>query len=283
MTPYAWLQLLVFAAVLTGLAIPLGRYVATVHSGRARHSLRLLRAVERLFCRAAGVGREEMDWKTYGACLLAFNAVSVLFMYALQRLQGLLPMNAAGLPGVGPDVALNTAVSFATNTNWQAYGGEITMSAFTQMLGLTVQNFLSAATGIAVSLALIRGFAHSRAEGIGNFWVDLVRATLYLLLPLSLLVAVLLVAQGVPQTREPEAIAILREPQIAADGSVVREQRIALGLVASQVAVKQLGTNGGGFYNVNSAHPLENPTPAAGAIELLAILLLPAALCFALG
>lgn len=283
MTTNAGAQIAFFAVVLTALAIPLGSFIAAVYAGRATRTERALGGVERLLYRMAGVRGEEMDWPTYARSLLAFNAVGLIFLYALQRLQGVLPLNDPGLPGVVPDVALNTAVSFATNTNWQAYAGETTMSALTQMLGLGVQNFLSAATGMAVAVALVRGFARNRAEGIGNFWVDLVRGTLYVLLPLSLLVALLLVAQGVPQTRTSEVVAILSEPQVVADGSVVGEQRIALGFVASQVAIKQLGTNGGGFYNANSAHPLENPTPLAGAIELLAILWIPAALCFSFG
>jgi K+-transporting ATPase ATPase A chain len=224
-----------------------------------------------------------MSWKRYAAAVLLFNGIGILFLYALQRLQAWLPLNGAGLPAVGPDVALNTAVSFSTNTDWQAYGGETTMSQLTQMLGLTVQNFVSAATGMAVLVALIRGFTRRLSAGIGNFWVDLVRSTLYVLLPLSLVVALLLVWQGVPQTFEARATVPLLEPTTAADGSAVTQQEIALGPVASQIAIKQLGTNGGGYYNANSAHPLENPTPLSNFVEVLSILLIAGALCFTFG
>jgi len=283
MTPNALLQIALFALVLTALAIPLGRAMAAVYSGRTGRLGRWLGPVERAFYRAAGVRDEGMGWKTYCASLLAFNAVGMLFLYGLQRLQAGLPMNAAGLPDVGAEVALNTAVSFATNTNWQAYGGETTMSALVQMLGLGVQNFLSAATGMAVLVALIRGFTGRLSAGIGNFWVDLVRSTLYILLPLSLALALVLVAEGVPQTIAPHATVKLVQPAVGADGSPVEEQKIALGLVASQVAIKQLGTNGGGYYNANSAHPLENPTPLSNFVELISILLIAGALCFTLG
>ncbi|MFO0690843.1 MAG: potassium-transporting ATPase subunit KdpA [Myxococcota bacterium] len=283
MTSNALLQITLYVVVLTALAVPLGRYMAAVYSGSAGYLERVLGPIERGLYRLARVGDEDMRWQTYCGSLLGFNAVGLLFLYALQRLQAFLPMNGASLPNVGVDVAFNTAVSFATNTNWQAYGGETTMSALTQMLGLGVQNFLSAATGMAVLVALVRGFSRSRAKGIGNFWVDLVRTTLYILLPLSLIVSLLLVSQGVPQTFAPRAIVERAEPVALSDGSVVAEQEIALGLVASQVAIKQLGTNGGGFYNVNSAHPLENPTPISNFIEMLSLLLIGGALCFTLG
>ncbi|MEZ4279021.1 MAG: potassium-transporting ATPase subunit KdpA [Myxococcota bacterium] len=283
MTTNAVLQVSLHALVLTALAIPIGRYMAAVYEGRAVRAQRLLGPIERFVYRVAGVRDEDMAWQTYCGALLVFNALGLLMLYSLQRLQGFLPLNGAGLPGVGVDVALNTAVSFASNTNWQTYGGETTMSTLTQMLGLTVQNFLSAATGMAVVVALIRGFTRRKAAGIGNFWIDLVRSTLYVLLPLSLVVALFLIAQGVPQTFEAKATAELLEPVAMGDGSTVTAQEIALGPVASQVAIKQLGTNGGGHYNVNSAHPLENPTPLSNFVEMLAILLLGGALCFALG
>jgi K+-transporting ATPase ATPase A chain len=271
-------------AVLTALAIPLGRYMAAVYEDRAGFAQGVLGPVERLLYRAAGVrAEEEMGWKTYAAALLVFNLLGILVVYALQRLQGVLPLNGAGLPAVSPDVALNTAVSFATNTNWQAYGGETTMSHLTQMLGLTVQNFVSAATGMAVLVALIRGFTRKLTSGLGNFWVDLVRGALYVLLPLSLVVALVLVWQGTPQTFEAKATAELLEPITSADGNAVAMQEIALGPVASQIAIKQLGTNGGGYYNANSAHPFENPTPLASFVELISILLIAGALCFTLG
>jgi K+-transporting ATPase ATPase A chain len=283
-TASSLLQLALYLAALTALAVPLGRGIAAVYEGRAIRLLRWLGAAERLIYRIAGVrADDEMSWKTYAAAVLAFNALGIAAVYAIQRSQGVLPLNAADLPGVGPDVALNTAVSFASNTNWQAYGGETTLSPLTQMLGLTVQNFLSAATGMAVLFAFIRGFTRRRASGVGNFWVDLVRGTLYVLLPLSLAVALALVSQGVPQTLDAHATIELLEPTAGADGSVVATQQIALGPVASQVAIKQLGTNGGGYYNANSAHPLENPTPLANFVELLSILLIAAALCFSLG
>ena len=187
MTVNGLLQLAIYFAVLTALAVPLGRYMAAVYEGRAGFAQRVLGPLERGLYRVAGVRPDDdMDWKRYAAAFLIFNGIGILFVYALQRLQGVLPLNAAGLPAVDPDVALNTAVSFGTNTNWQAYGGETTMSHLTQMLGLTVQNFLSAAVGMAVAVALIRGFTRRLASGIGNFWVDLVRTTLYVLLPLAL-------------------------------------------------------------------------------------------------
>jgi K+-transporting ATPase ATPase A chain len=278
------LQSALYLALLTALAVPLGRYMAAVYEGRARLAQRLLGPLERLLYRVAGVRPDEdMSWKRYAAALLAFSGVCTLFLYALQRLQGVLPMNPAGLPAVGPDVALNTAVSFATNTNWQAYGGETTMSHLTQMLGLTVQNFVSAAAGMAVLMALVRGFTRRLAGGVGNFWVDLVRGTLYVLLPLSLVVALLLVWQGVPQTFQAKATVPLLQATSDADGATVTEQEIALGPVASQIAIKQLGTNGGGYYNANSAHPLENPTPLSNLFEVLSILLIAGALCFTFG
>jgi len=244
-----------------------------------------------------------MGWKTYALTMLIFNLAGVLAVYALQRLQGVLPLNPAGLGAVSPDSSFNTAVSFATNTNWQGYGGETTMSYLTQMLALTVQNFVSAATGMAVAAALIRGFARRSAETIGNFWVDLTRTTLYILLPLSLVFALVLVSQGVVQTFGPYAkVAVVQpteydEPVTDKDGkpvldekgqaktkkSTLTEQVIAVGPAASQIAIKQLGTNGGGFFNVNSAHPFENPTPLSNFLELLAILQISAALCYTFG
>jgi K+-transporting ATPase ATPase A chain len=278
------LQLTFYFAALTALAVPLGRYMAAVYEGRARLAERVFGPLERGLYRLAGVRPgEDMSWQRYTAALLIFNVASIGVVYAIQRLQGWLPLNAAGLPAVGPDIALNTAVSFATNTNWQAYGGETTMSHLTQMLALTVQNFVSAATGMAVLVALIRGFTRRQAKAIGNFWVDLVRSTLYVLLPLSLVLALLLAWQGVPQTFQAKATVPLLESTTAADGSAVTSQEIALGPVASQIAIKQLGTNGGGYYNVNSAHPFENPTPLSNFMEVLSILLIAGALCFTFG
>ena len=244
-----------------------------------------------------------MGWKTYAATMLLFNLAGVLVVYALQRLQGLLPLNPQQLGAVSPDSSFNTAVSFATNTNWQGYGGETTMSYLTQMVGLTVQNFASAASGMAVLVALIRGFARRSAETIGNFWVDLTRTTLYILLPLSFVFALVLVSQGVVQTFAPYAkVGVVQtteydDPVTDKDGKPVLDEKgqpktkkatltekvIAVGPAASQIAIKQLGTNGGGFFNVNSAHPFENPTPLSNFLELLAILMIPAALCYTFG
>jgi K+-transporting ATPase ATPase A chain len=224
-----------------------------------------------------------MNWKEYAAALLLFNAAGFLLLYALLRFQARLPLNPGHLPAVPPALAFNTAVSFVTNTNWQAYSGEATMSTLTQMAGLAVQNFLSAASGMAALAALIRGLKHSLAETIGNFWTDLVRTVLHILLPLSFVLALLLVSQGVVQSLGPAVRVPLLQPFTDSSGTMVTEQVIPLGPAASQVAIKQLGTNGGGFFGANSAHPLENPTPVTNFLELLAILLLPAALCFTFG
>jgi len=293
-----------YMVVLLVLAKPLGAYMARVYEGRSFGLDRLLGPLERWIYRLSGIrADEEMRWQTYAGAMLLFNLTGVLMVYALQRMQGLLPLNPQSLGPVSPDSAFNTAVSFATNTNWQGYGGETTMSYLTQMLGLTVQNFLSAATGMAVLVAFIRGLARRSAQTIGSFWVDLTRTTLYILLPLSLVLAMALVSQGVVQTFGPYAKASVvqpttyDEPVTDKDGKPVldekgqpvtkkarlTEQVIALGPVASQVAIKQLGTNGGGFFNVNSAHPYENPTPLSNFLELLAILLIPAALCHTFG
>jgi potassium-transporting ATPase potassium-binding subunit len=268
MTNNALLQICFYFAVLLTLAKPLGAYMARVYEGRPLGFERLLYRL----CRVRP--DEEMDWKTYTLSLLQFSAVSVLLLYGLQRLQGLLPWNPAALGAVTPDSSFNTAVSFVSNTNWQGYGGETTMSYLTQMIGLTVQNFVSAAAGMAVLVAFIRGLVRRNARTIGNFWVDLTRTTLYILLPLSLILAIVLVSQGVVQTFSES-----RTVQPAEGG----EQVLALGPAASQIAIKQLGTNGGGFFNVNSAHPFENPTPLSSFLEMLSILLIPAALCHTFG
>ncbi len=284
MTPFGLIQIGLFLVVLLLLARPLGVYMARVYEGQIPRFVRWLRPVERLAYRVCGIDpNSEMDWRRYATSMLAFSLVSILAVYALQRLQGLLPLNPEGLPGVAPDSSFNTAVSFGTNTNWQGYGGETTMSYLTQMAALTVQNFVSAAAGMAVLVALVRGFARQSAGTVGNFWVDLTRGTLYILLPLSFVLALVLVSQGVVQTFAPYHEVTLVEPFTSDDGTAVSTQRIALGPAASQVAIKQLGTNGGGFFNANSAHPLENPTPLSNFLELLAILLIPAALCLAFG
>jgi K+-transporting ATPase ATPase A chain len=226
---------------------------------------------------------EDMTWKRYAAAVLSFNFVGMVVAFALQRLQHLLPLNPDGLGQVTSEISFNTAVSFATNTNWQSYGGETTMSYLVQMLALTVQNFVSAATGIAVLVALIRGFTRRTASGIGSFWVDLTRATLCVLFPMALVLALALVSQGVVQTFEPAAKAAFLDPPSGAEGALVAEQVIARGPAASQIAIKQLGTNGGGFFNVNSSHPFENATPLSNFFEMLAILVISAALCFTFG
>jgi len=278
------IQIVIYLIVLLILVKPLGTYMARVYSGQSTWLERLLGPVERLLYRLAGVNlQEEMDWKQYALALLLFNGLGFLALYGLLRLQSLLPLNPAHLGAVGPDTALNIAISFATNTNWQNYGGETTLGYLVQMLGLTTQNFVSAAMGMAVLAALIRGLARHSAQVIGNFWVDLTRTTLYILLPLSLVLALLLVSQGVVQTFRPYQTVPLLQATTGADGSPVTEQVLAVGPAASQIAIKQLGTNGGGFFNVNSAHPFENPTPLSNFVEMLAILLIPAALCYTFG
>jgi len=278
------LKLVLYLGTLTALAVPLGEYMARVYTGRSRVARSFLGSLESFLYRVSGVQPDvPMNWKSYGASFLVFNLLGMVALYALLRLQAHLPLNPAALGPVAPEIAFNTAVSFATNTNWQAYSGETTLSHLTQMLGLTVQNFLSAAAGICVLVALIRGFERRASPDIGNFWVDLVRSVLYVLLPLSTLLAVALAAQGVVQTFATGTTVQLLEPLRAQDGSILTTQTLALGPAASQIAIKQLGTNGGGFFNVNSAHPFENPTPFAGVLESLAILLIPAALCFTFG
>ncbi len=304
MSANGYLQLAFYVAVLLALAKPLGAYMARIYEGRPAFLNRLGAPIERLVYRLCGVGAEqEMRWTQYALAALWFSLAGCLTVYALQRFQAWLPLNPQGLAAVSPDSSFNTAISFATNTNWQGYGGESTMSYLTQMLGLTVQNFVSAATGMAVLVALIRGFVRQSAGTIGNFWVDLTRSTLYILLPLSLILALLLVSQGVVQTFSAYQTVPLVESveydtqKLDAAGQPIKddkgtpvtekttrkEQVIAVGPAASQVAIKQLGTNGGGFFNVNSAHPLENPTPLSNFLEVLAILLIPAALCYTFG
>ena len=284
MNANAVIQLVLYLAVLVGLAKPLGAFMARVYTGRRTWLDAVVGPVERFIYRMCGVRQEEeTGWKPYAAGLLLFNLLGLLVVYAMQRIQHLLPLNPAAMPAVTPDCSFNTAVSFATNTNWQSYGGESTMSYLTQMLALTVQNFVSAACGMAVLVALVRGLVRKTAQTIGNFWVDLTRSTLYILLPLSLVLAVVLVSQGVVQTFGAYKTVPLLQPVKGPDGKMVAEQTLAVGPVASQVAIKQLGTNGGGFYNVNSAHPFENPTPLSNFLEVLAILLIPAALCYTFG
>lgn len=284
MTFNGWLQIIVFIVVLALLVKPLGLYMANVYQGERTFLTPVIAPVERLLYRLAGIHPgDEMDWKTYTVAMLLFSVVGFVFLYVLQRVQGWLPLNPNGMGAVSPDSALNTAISFATNTNWQGYGGETTMSYLTQMLGLNVQNFVSAAAGMAILAAFIRGFTRHNTRDLGNFWVDLTRSTLYILLPLSILVALILVSQGTVQTFSTNLTANLIQPQASADGQTITTQTIAVGPVASQIAIKQLGTNGGGFFNANSAHPLENSTPFSNFIEMLSILLIPAALCYTFG
>ncbi len=284
MNLYSWLQIIFFLVVLLALAKPLGSFMAKVYQGEHTFLDRVLGPVERFIYRVSGVkADEDMNWKTYAIAAMVFNILGLLAVYALQRLQGVLPLNPQGLGAVTPDSSWNTAVSFASNTNWQGYGGEVTMSYFSQMLGLTVQNFVSAATGMAVLVALIRGIVRHTAKGIGNFWVDLTRSTLYILLPLSIVLALTLVSQGVVQTFSEYKTVAMLQPTTDANGNAVTEQVLAVGPAASQIAIKQLGTNGGGFFNVNSAHPFENSTPFSNFLEMLAILVIPAALVYMFG
>lgn len=267
--------MVLFLVLLLLLAVPLGRYMARVFSGERTFLDPVLKPLEGLIYRLTGVdAAHEMNWREYAAMLLLFNFLGMVALYLLQRLQAWLPLNPQGFSAVPPDLAFNTAASFMTNTNWQAYGGESTMGYLTQMAGLTVQNFLSAATGIAVVVALTRGLARRTATTIGNFWVDLTRATVRVLLPLSLVLALVLVSQGVIQNLSHYLTVTTLEGG---------RQTLALGPVASQEAIKELGTNGGGFFNANSAHPFENPTPLTNLLEMLAILVIPAGLTITYG
>ena len=304
MTATSLLQLGVYLGVLLVLVKPLGWYMAQVFESQPAWLNTFGRPIENLIYRIARVkDSEEMRWTQYAAAVLLFNVLGFIAVYALQRLQGVLPLNPQGLGAVSPDSSFNTAISFATNTNWQGYGGESTMGYLTQMVGLAVQNFFSAATGIAVVIAMIRGFARHTAQSIGNFWVDLTRTTLYVLLPLSTILAVVLISQGMIQNFDAYQTVPLMEsvsyeqpkvdesnnPILDVNGNrvneivTVKEQTLAMGPVASQIAIKELGTNGGGYFNTNSAHPYENPTPLTNFLEMLAILLIPAALTYTFG
>jgi K+-transporting ATPase ATPase A chain len=258
--------------------------MAHVYQGERTFLSPILQPVEHFVYRLARVhADEEMNWKTYATNLLLFSFAGILLLYLILRLQSVLPLNPQHFGAVPPGLAFNTAVSFVTNTNWQNYSGETTMSYCTQMVGLTVQNFLSAATGMAILVALIRSFVRQSAKEIGNFWVDMTRSVLYVLLPLALILAIALVSQGVVQTLNGSTSASLLESTHDSSGQIVTEQVISVGPAASQIAIKQLGTNGGGFFNVNSAHPFENPTPLTNFLEMLSILLIPAALCYTFG
>jgi K+-transporting ATPase ATPase A chain len=284
MTVNGILQIAFYLVVLILLVKPMGGFMARVYEGERTILDRILGPAERLMYRLAGVDpNQEMNWKTYAIAMLLFNLLGFLVVYALQRFQQFLPLNPQGMAAVSPDSSFNTAVSFSSNTNWQGYGGETTMSYLTQMLGMTVQNFVSAATGMAILVAFIRGLARQTAQTLGNFWVDLTRTTLYILLPLSIILALVQVSQGVVQNFSPYQTAALLQPTIDAEGKSVAEQVLALGPAASQIAIKQLGTNGGGFFNVNSSHPFENATPLSSFFQMLAILLIPAALTYTFG
>ncbi len=281
----SYLQVSLYLITLLLLAKPLGVYMANVYENRPVLINRFLAPIESVLYRLSGVNPgQEMSWKAYSAALLWFNLLGGLVIFILQVAQNYLPLNPQQLDNVSFDSAFNTAVSFITNTNWQGYSGEVTMSYLTQMLGLTVQNFVSAATGMAVLVAMIRGFQRKNTETIGNFWVDLTRGLLYILLPLSLIFSFVLVSQGVVQTFKPTMqIPLVEQAQNEPQADQSNIQTIAVGPAASQIAIKQLGTNGGGFFNANSAHPFENPTPLSNFLELLAILLIPAALCHSFG
>ncbi|OEZ88343.1 potassium-transporting ATPase A chain [Janthinobacterium sp. HH104] len=304
MTTQSILLLVAFLAVLLAAGYPLGLYMAKVAGDAPVRGLGWLQKLENLLYRWSGLPDDKaMGWKSYAIALIVFNTVGAVFVYGLQRLQGILPLNPQGLGAVSPDSSFNTTVSFVANTNWQGYGGEQTMSYLTQMLGMACQNFFSAATGIAVIFALVRGFASRSGKSIGNFWVDLVRSTLYILLPLSLALSVVFMGEGMIQNFSAYKEVTLLDhvayetPKVTADGQPVLDaagkpvmeaqvaatQTIAMGPVASQESIKLLGTNGGGFFNANSSHPYENPTVLSNFLQMLAIFIIPAGLCFTFG
>jgi potassium-transporting ATPase potassium-binding subunit len=275
MTLVGWAQIALALALVLGCAIPLSKFIADVYAGERNFLSPVIGPVERGFYRLAGVDpAREQDWFAYTIAMLVFSVAGFLVLYGVQRLQGLLPLNPRGFDAVAPDLAFNTSISFITNTNWQNYSGETTMSHLTQMLGLTVHNFVSAATGLAMAFALVRGFARSSATTVGNFWVDMTRVTLYILLPIALLGALLLIMLGVPQTLVGAVDATTLEGA---------KQTIAIGPMASQEIIKELGTNGGGFFNANSAHPFENPNGWSNLLEIWALLLIPVASVLAFG
>ena len=278
------LQYALYIVILVGLAIPLGRYMYKVMVGEKTFLSRVLQPVESGVCRICRIDPgEQMTWKKYALAVGLFSAFGFLFLFLLNLLQGFLSLNPEGIPGCSWHLSFNTTASFVTNTNWQAYSGEMQLSYLTQMLGLTVQNFVSAASGIAVLFALIRGFVKVKQKGLGNFWSDLVRITLYILIPLSIVVAVVIASQGVPQTLSAYDAVDLLEPVTLEDGTLVTQQVIPLGPAASQIAIKQLGTNGGGFFGVNSAHPFENPNALSNLFQMISLLLIPVACCFTFG
>lgn len=292
MTETGIFQIILYFLVLLALVKPLGSYMACVYEGRYCVLGRFIQPIERFLYRCCGIqATQGMNWKRYLSTMLIFNFIGFAFVYLILRGQFYLPLNPQSFSATSPDLSFNTAISFVTNTNWQAYSGETTMSYFTQMVGLTVQNFLSAATGMSILMALIRGITQHESTDLGNFWVDTIRGILYILLPLSLLWAIMLTSQGVIQNFKPNQKITLIQPlnipqETSTDAKEVKTittQVLPMGPVASQVAIKQIGTNGGGFFNSNSAHPFENPTPLSNFLEMLAILLIPAALCHTYG
>ncbi len=284
MSVFDVVQIVLYVVILIALAKPLGSFMARVFNGERNMLSPVIAPVERLTYRLLGTRPdEEMNWKKYAAAVLLFALLGVVTLFIIELLQGVLPFNPQHLPGVSPALAFNTSISFNTNTNWQNYGGETTMTYFTQMVGLTVHNFLSAAAGIAVLMAVIRGFTRHTAQTIGNFWVDMTRSVLYILIPLALVLSIVLMSQGVVQTLSKYKTANLLESTQSSSGQTITQQIIAVGPVASQEAIELLGTNGGGFFNTNAAHPLQNPTPLTNFLLVLAILLIPAALCYTFG
>ncbi len=275
MTLLGWAQIALVLALVLGCAIPLSKFIAGVYAGEKNFLSPVFGPVERAFYRLAGVDpAREQDWFAYTIAMLTFSVAGFLVLYGVQRLQGLLPLNPRGFEAVAPDLAFNTSISFITNTNWQNYAGETTMSHLTQMLGLTVHNFVSAATGLAMAFVLVRGFARSSATTVGNFWADLTRVTLYILLPISVIGALVFVTLGMPQTLVGAVDATTLEGA---------KQTISIGPVASQEIIKELGTNGGGFFNANAAHPFENPNAWTNLLEIWALLLIPVASVLAFG
>lgn len=280
MTEYGLLQIIIYLSTVLLLIKPVGLYIACVFEGKPKYLHRVLGPIERFIYRVCSINSEqEMTWKSYTIALLTFNILGALLLYAIIRLQFYLPLNPEGFEVASPDLAFNIASSFVTNTNWQAYSGEHTLSYFSQMAGLTVQNFLSAATGLAILMAVIRGLNRHESKTIGNFWVDTVRGVIYIFLPIAIMVAIFLMSQGVIQNFKEYPTATL----IESIKNVENTQIIPMGPVASQVAIKQLGTNGGGFFNANAAHPFENPNPLTNFVEMLCIMLIPMALCYTFG
>ncbi len=284
MTLIGWIQILLYFIFLMILVKPVGSYMARVLEGKKTFLYGILHSLENGIYHLCGIDpAEEMNWKIYTWSLLSFNLAGIIFLYFVLRIQAFLPFLPDSSAEISPDLALNTAVSFVTNTNWQNYAGEVSLSFVTQMIGMTVQNFLSAASGIAIMVALIRGLVKHTAKTIGNFWVDITRSVLYILLPLSCVLAIFLVSQGAVQTLMPSVDVAVVQPYVDAQGDLIETQTLVMGPVASQLAIKHLGTNGGGFMNANSAHPFENPTPVSNFLLILAETVIPASLAYAFG